>query len=87
MAFRWWSSETVAVVTGGNKGIGLEVVRRLALEGLTVILTAGDSGRGLKSTQFLHAQGLHNVVFQKLDVSDSRSVADFADWIQEGLTF
>nr|PNR62010.1 hypothetical protein PHYPA_000434 [Physcomitrium patens] len=65
---RWWSSETVAVVTGGNKGIGLEVVRRLALEGLTVILTAGDSGRGLKSTQFLHAQGLHNVVFQKLDV-------------------
>ncbi|KAG0562712.1 hypothetical protein KC19_9G166700 [Ceratodon purpureus] len=80
---RWWSSETVAMVTGGNKGIGLEIVRRLALEGLTVILTARDETRGLKATQSLHAQGLQNVVFHTLDIGDSESRAQFVEWIQK----
>lgn len=73
----------MAVVTGGNKGIGLEIVRRLATAGLTVILTARDEGRGLKSTQSLHAQGLENVVFHKLDISSPESRTEFAEWIQK----
>ncbi|KAG5012651.1 hypothetical protein JHK86_024912 [Glycine max] len=40
---RWWSKETVAVVTGGNRGIGFEICRQLATHGLTVILTSRDA--------------------------------------------
>ena len=73
----------MAVVTGGNKGIGLEIVRKLAVEGLTVILTARDEARGLKSTQCLHAQGLPKVVFHQLDISNSESRTQFAEWLQK----
>uniref|UniRef100_A0A0E0LPY1 Uncharacterized protein n=2 Tax=Oryza punctata TaxID=4537 RepID=A0A0E0LPY1_ORYPU len=38
--------ERLAVVTGGNRGIGLEVCRQLALQGVTVILTARDEKKG-----------------------------------------
>ncbi|KAG0605725.1 hypothetical protein M758_9G083000 [Ceratodon purpureus] len=82
--YRWWSLETVAVVTGGDKGIGLEIVRRLALEGLTVILTARDEARGLQSTpESLYAQGLQNVVFHMLDIGNGESRTQFVEWIQK----
>lgn len=71
----------MTVVTGGNKGIGFEIVRRLALEGLTVVLTARDERRGLEATQELRSQGFQNVVFRRLDISSEESVEKFADWI------
>ena len=37
--------EGVALVTGGARGIGLEVCRQLAAEGMTVHLSARDPGR------------------------------------------
>lgn len=46
---RWWSQETVAVVTGGNKGIGLAIGKHLAELGVTVILTARDATKGEKA--------------------------------------
>ena len=39
-------SAPVALVTGADKGIGLETVRRLIGAGYLVYLTARDSGRG-----------------------------------------
>uniref|UniRef100_A0A7N2RBQ6 Short-chain dehydrogenase/reductase n=1 Tax=Quercus lobata TaxID=97700 RepID=A0A7N2RBQ6_QUELO len=36
-----------AVVTGANKGIGLETVRQLASQGVTVVLTARNEKRGM----------------------------------------
>ena len=47
----------VAVVTGGNRGIGLEVCRQLVDRGFTVVLTARDPERGEK-------QGKHRVAAQ-----------------------
>ncbi|KAF2322292.1 hypothetical protein GH714_010604 [Hevea brasiliensis] len=38
------SPEKYAVVTGANKGIGLETVRQLASQGVTVVNNAGASG-------------------------------------------
>jgi len=73
----------VAVVTGANKGLGREIVRRLATEGLTVILTARDESRGTEAIQSLHSQGLQNVVFRRLDIRSSQSRTEFADWIRE----
>ncbi|KAK9950267.1 hypothetical protein M0R45_005765 [Rubus argutus] len=40
-----------AVVTGSNKGIGLETVRQLASNGITVVLTARDEKRGLEAVE------------------------------------
>eukprot|EP01018_Ginkgo_biloba_P021484 Gb_37917 [translate_table: standard] len=40
---KWWTNETVAVVTGANKSIGLEVVRHLAKEGITLDVQSDSS--------------------------------------------
>jgi 3-oxoacyl-ACP reductase-like protein len=55
-AERWWSKDTVAVVTGANKGIGFEIVRQLAKEGITVVLTARDATRGKEALESLKTQ-------------------------------
>ncbi|XP_049935791.1 (-)-isopiperitenone reductase-like isoform X3 [Nymphaea colorata] len=51
----WWSGETVAVVTGANRGIGLEICWQLAGKELTVIMTARKPQEQLSSSaqQFL----------------------------------
>ncbi|MFT8957767.1 MAG: SDR family NAD(P)-dependent oxidoreductase [Gluconobacter oxydans] len=36
----------IALVTGGNKGIGLEIVRKLAQAGVHVLLGSRDKSRG-----------------------------------------
>ncbi|KZV26728.1 short-chain dehydrogenase/reductase 2b-like [Dorcoceras hygrometricum] len=47
------TSQKHAVVTGANKGIGLEVCRQLASKGITVVLTARDERRGLEAVEKL----------------------------------
>jgi (+)-neomenthol dehydrogenase len=74
----------VAVVTGGNKGIGLEVCRQLASNGVTVILTARDEARGAAAVeQLTAAAGLPDVIFHQLEVTDARSIARLAGFLKE----
>ncbi|GLJ39656.1 hypothetical protein SUGI_0810680 [Cryptomeria japonica] len=80
---RWWTKETVAVVTGANKGIGFEIVRQFAENVLTVILTARDANRGLSAVKTLHDQGFNNVVFHELDIQKPHSVSDFGRWMKD----
>ncbi len=63
----------VAVVTGGNKGLGREIVRQLAAEGLTVYLGARDTALGQAAQQELASEGA-DVRFVQLDVTDEASV-------------
>lgn len=79
----WWSSNTVAVVTGANKGIGYEIARTLAEQGLTVVLTARDQGRGQAAIDKLKAGGQKSVHFHQLDVRSSESVATLATWLEK----
>ncbi|XP_038976104.1 (+)-neomenthol dehydrogenase-like isoform X2 [Phoenix dactylifera] len=74
--------DRLAVVTGANKGIGLETARQLASHGVTVILTARDEKRGTDAVESLHQVGFSNVVFHQLDVRDPASVASLAHFIQ-----
>ncbi|XP_008810480.1 carbonyl reductase [NADPH] 1 isoform X2 [Phoenix dactylifera] len=77
---RWWSSETVAIVTGANRGIGYEIARQLAGHGLCVILASRAADRGHKAADGLREQGL-NVDSHQLDVLDAASVESFEKWV------
>jgi carbonyl reductase 1 len=72
----------VAVVIGGNKGIGFALVKRFAELGLSVVLTARDKQKGEDVVESIRAQlGLvapHHVHFLVLDVSDADSIKTFA---------
>ncbi|MDV9175656.1 SDR family oxidoreductase [Streptomyces sp. W16] len=72
---------TVALVTGGNKGIGFQTARRLGSLGATVLIGARDPGRGTTAVAELAAEGIdaHAV---PLDVTDQDSVKAAADWIR-----
>lgn len=40
--------QRIAIISGANRGLALEVVRQLAQAGLTVILGARDLAKGLR---------------------------------------
>ena len=68
----------VALVSGGNRGIGLEVCRRLAEEGLAVILGSRDEEQGRQAAESLPG----NVTVRQLDVADAGSVEKIAASVQ-----
>jgi NAD(P)-dependent dehydrogenase (short-subunit alcohol dehydrogenase family) len=68
----------VALVTGGNKGIGHEIVRQLAARGLTVYLGARNPALGARAAEELAG----DVRFVQLDVTDVESVAAAAKQIE-----
>jgi NAD(P)-dependent dehydrogenase (short-subunit alcohol dehydrogenase family) len=70
----------VAMVTGANKGIGLEVARQLGLLGHVVLLGARDAQRGEAAAARLRGMDL-DARFVPLDVTDAGSVRRAADWI------
>ncbi|XP_059661746.1 salutaridine reductase-like isoform X1 [Cornus florida] len=76
------TGKRLAVVTGGNKGIGLEICRQLASNGIAVILTARDEKKGIEAIDNLKVSGLSDVFFHQLDVKDPASIASFAKYVQ-----
>ena len=72
----------IAVVTGANRGIGLEICRQLAKKGFQVILTSRDENKGLATCQQLQDEGLP-VQFYQLDVSDPKSIDNIREYIEE----
>jgi NAD(P)-dependent dehydrogenase (short-subunit alcohol dehydrogenase family) len=63
----------IALVTGGNRGIGFEVCRQLAHRGFTVILGSRDRAKGEQAAAQL-AQAHLPVLAHQLDVTDSASI-------------
>ena len=70
---------TLAIVTGANRGIGLEVVRRLAARGTTTVLGARDAARGERAARGIDG----SVLVRQLDVTDPASVDAFAAWVRD----
>jgi NAD(P)-dependent dehydrogenase (short-subunit alcohol dehydrogenase family) len=73
-------SHRVAVVTGANRGIGFEVCRQLARQGIHVILTSRDEARGRAAAQTLQAEGL-DVNDHPLDVTDRESIRRLREFV------
>jgi NAD(P)-dependent dehydrogenase (short-subunit alcohol dehydrogenase family) len=63
-----------ALVTGANKGIGLETVKQLAQHGFVVYLGSRDLKKGLVAVEKLMAEGLSNIEPVQLDVTSQKSV-------------
>ncbi|MCE7067120.1 SDR family NAD(P)-dependent oxidoreductase [Dyadobacter sp. CY326] len=66
-------SGKVAIVTGGNAGIGLETTKVLAAAGATVIVAARDLEKARRNLQ-----GIPNVELGKIDFMDPSSIDAFA---------
>jgi carbonyl reductase 1 len=72
--------ERIAVVTGANRGLGLETCQQLAERGLRVVLAARDLSKAEES-----ARGLRGVEPAQLDVSSPGSVEAFARYAEQRL--
>lgn len=70
----------IALVTGGNAGIGLHLTRQLARAGLRVVLASRDPARGAAAAADLAADGL-DVDTVTLDVTDDGTVAEAARYV------
>jgi NAD(P)-dependent dehydrogenase (short-subunit alcohol dehydrogenase family) len=66
--------ELVALVTGGNRGLGFEVCRQLGGRGYRVVLGARNAQKGRQAAQILAGEGLP-VSSEQLDVTDGESTA------------
>ncbi|MVM29317.1 SDR family NAD(P)-dependent oxidoreductase [Spirosoma sp. HMF4905] len=63
-----------ALVTGANKGIGLEVAKLLAQNGFFVYLGSRSLENGLSAVEKLRANGLDNIEAVQLDVTSQESI-------------
>lgn len=64
----------IAIVTGGNTGIGLETAKALVATGMKVIVPARDVKKAEKNLA-----GIANVEILKIDLMDAASIDDFAE--------
>ncbi|WP_299090683.1 SDR family oxidoreductase [uncultured Metabacillus sp.] len=72
----------VALVTGGNRGIGYELVKQLALNGFKVILASRDPEMGKEAVQKLKELNL-DVSCVEMDVANQESIHQAAVAINE----
>jgi NAD(P)-dependent dehydrogenase (short-subunit alcohol dehydrogenase family) len=63
----------LALITGANKGIGLEIARQLGRAGIRVLVGARDAGRGTAAVSALRGEGI-DAGFVQLDVTDAASI-------------
>ncbi len=74
----------VGLVTGANRGIGLEICRQLGKAGYTVVLASRDAARGEKAAADLRGEGLA-VHVQELDVTDAAAARRVAAFVESEL--
>lgn len=72
-------NKRVAIVTGGNRGIGYEVCKELSKADCRVVLTSRNEEDGKKALDSLDDHD--NVVYHKLDVTDIKDISRLRQWI------
>jgi NAD(P)-dependent dehydrogenase (short-subunit alcohol dehydrogenase family) len=73
--------QRVALVTGANRGIGLETCRQLAAQGWKVVQTARSEEKGRAAFERLREEG-GDVLFQRLDVTSAEDVERVRDYVE-----
>ncbi len=74
--------QKIAVVTGANRGIGKEICRQLARQGVLVVLTSRDEPKGLAACKELEREELP-VRFHELDVKHAGSIQHLVNFLQK----
>lgn len=64
----------LAIVTGANRGLGLEMCKQLASKGYQVIMAARSEEKGREAQDELRSQGINNVEFMQLDTQHAESM-------------
>jgi len=72
----------IALVTGANRGIGLETARQLGRQGVTVLVGARDAARGELAASALRAEGI-DARAVPLDVTDPESITAAARTVEQ----
>lgn len=75
-------SEKIALITGGNKGIGFETARQLAKTGVHVIIGSRDRKKGVEASLKLQGEGLA-VEALSIDVNSQSSIAEAAREVEK----
>ncbi|HJT78501.1 MAG TPA: SDR family oxidoreductase [Gemmataceae bacterium] len=70
-------TQRTVLITGSNRGIGLETARQLARRGFHVVIAARDEGKGRQAAEAIQAGG-GKATFLALDVSNSDSIRSAA---------
>jgi NAD(P)-dependent dehydrogenase (short-subunit alcohol dehydrogenase family) len=78
------AEQRIALVTGGNRGIGLEVCRQLAELGVIVVLGSRDQAKGAAAADQLIEAGLP-VEARQLDVANAQSIRECMAWVRKDL--
>jgi NAD(P)-dependent dehydrogenase (short-subunit alcohol dehydrogenase family) len=76
------ASKKIAIVTGGNRGIGHEIARQLMKADLFVVVGARDAAKCDTAVEALKALG-PNVAGFPLDVNDTKSVRRFVEHLEK----
>ncbi|CAF4297650.1 unnamed protein product, partial [Adineta steineri] len=70
----------IALITGGNKGIGFEVARQLGDEGLIVLIAARDKIRGEEAVRILKNENIQ-AKWIELDVTKQETIDNAAQQV------
>src|SRR5262245_44788323 len=73
----------IALVTGGNRGIGFESCRQLARSGFTVLLTARDPDNGNTAVNKLVNDEELDVIFYLLDVTNKDHIKNVSRQVEQ----
>ncbi len=72
----------IALITGANKGIGLETARQLAKQNVTVLIGSRDAAKGEEAAAQLRAEGL-NAFAVTIDVTEEATIREAAASVEK----
>jgi NAD(P)-dependent dehydrogenase (short-subunit alcohol dehydrogenase family) len=72
----------VAVVTGGNRGVGLEICRQLAMAGYAVALGSRDLRNAELAAKEIDPEG-ERITPCHIEVDNSVNIAQLAEWVKD----
>lgn len=74
----------LALVTGGNQGLGYEFCKQLAVRGYGVLLTSRSSRKGMSAIKSLCSQGYgYDLYFYSLSVDDESQIERAANFVAQ----
>ncbi len=76
------ADKKVALITGANKGIGLEIARQLGAQGIIVVVGSRDPQKGQEAVDTLKAEGIDAYTL-KLEVTDAADREAALPFLQE----